>query len=486
MSTRRIAASTLWQIASQAAMAFLSILASKFVAIGLSKEFAGYYNSSYGYLQIFAIIADFGLYAVSVREVSKAENTEKTLGALLVLRTIILIVSMGIGLSFVWIVPAWRGTPFPIGVTIASLVPIFTLLAGMLRTVFQVQYKMHFVFVAEVLQRVVTTAGIGLFILAGVRLSTDLTVFKWFLWIGGIGSLVLFLLSAIYAERLMRIRPCFDGKLLIRFTKLAAPYGIAYLLMAMYRQLDVASIALLRPDFALQNAYYGFAGRVEDMAFLFPTFLLNSVLPTLTNRLNLKQDVSVLLGKTLLILILFGTTFFLFSFLWAKPFTLLFTTPSYLSTADHAGSDTAFALMSIPMFLNGIVLFSFYVFLAHHAWQRLAVSFGIGVIITIALNLLLTPRYGFVGAASALIVVHVFLSILLLPQTFRLQTIAIGRSAILQWLAYSVILAVPISLLAPMLTSAFRTIIAGSLMIPFMIVLALVLRIQHTLQWQEM
>ena len=77
MSTRSIASSTLWQLSSQILMAVLSIVTSKFVAIGLSKEMAGFYNSAYGFLQIFAILADFGLYAVSVREVSKAEHKEK-------------------------------------------------------------------------------------------------------------------------------------------------------------------------------------------------------------------------------------------------------------------------------------------------------------------------------------------------------------------------------------------------------------------------
>ena len=61
-------------------MAALSILTVKFVAIGLTKELAGSYNSAYGYLQLFGILADFGLYAVSVREVSKTKDPSKILG----------------------------------------------------------------------------------------------------------------------------------------------------------------------------------------------------------------------------------------------------------------------------------------------------------------------------------------------------------------------------------------------------------------------
>ncbi len=192
-------------------MAALSVVAVKFVAIGLSQELAGTYNSAYGYLQLFAILADFGLYAVSVREVSAANNKEHVLGGLIVLRTVITFISLGAAVLIAWIVPAWRGTPLPIGISIAALVPFFTLLAGVLRTVFQVMYTMHYVFIAEVLQRVLTTGLMGLIILYGFRLSNDTKIYELFLWIGAIGAALLFGISTFFAVSLMRIRPSFDG-----------------------------------------------------------------------------------------------------------------------------------------------------------------------------------------------------------------------------------------------------------------------------------
>lgn len=483
-STKAIASSTAWQLGSQAAMAVLSIVATKFVAIGLSKELAGYYNSAYGFLQIFAIVADFGLYAVSVREVSRASDEKKgdVLGALLVLRSIILVLSMGAALMIAWAVPAWQGTPLPMAVTIAALVPFFTLLAGVLRTVFQIKYKMHFVFVAEVLQRVLTTAGIGYFIYMGARLTTDVNILDWFLWIGGIGAFLLFLISFIYAEKLIRVRPNFDSSTLKKLFWLAAPFGIAYLLMAMYRQLDVIFIALLRADFAVQNAYYGFAGRVEDMAFLIPTFLLNSTLPILTERLEKKEDVKSLLSKTFFILLLSGTVFLLFSYFWAAPFTLMFATPHYLSDATHAGSDVAFRLMSVPMFFNGFILFSFYVFLAQHAWRRLIATLSIGVVLTVVLNILLTPSLGFVGAGLASVVTHVLLTIILLPQTLRVSPITFQGKELLQWSVFTVVTGGILYLSAAYLTSALKTVVAGAVMIPVLGTLAFALGIHKQMR----
>jgi O-antigen/teichoic acid export membrane protein len=487
MSTRKIALSTFWQLASQATMAVLSILATKFVAIGLSKELVGYYNSTYGYLQIFAVIADFGLFAVTVREMSKVQGSERerVFGSLLLLRTIILVLSFVIAMTIVWSVPDWRTTPFSIGVSIAALVPFFTILAGTIRSIFQVEYRMEFVFVAEVLQRILTTLGIGAFIFMGVRLTEDVRVFEWFLWIGSIGAFILFVLSYMYGNRFLRIRFVFDPTLFRKFFLLAAPYGIAYLLLAIYRQFDVVFIAIARDDFAIQNAYYGFAGRVEDMAFLIPTFLLNSTLPILTERLTQGKPVDRLLGKTFMILLLTGSIFLLFSALWAKPFTLLFATPHYLSTADHYGADMAFLLMSVPMLLNGLVLYAFYTFLALHDWQRVMVSFGLGVVVTLALNLLWTPRFGFVGAGGALICAHVFLTVILVPPAIRAIRIRFTLRDGLQWIAYTVILGGILWFIAPLLTSGTKTMIGGMAMLPVLACLAYVLGIHRTLKGEE-
>ncbi len=472
MSTRKIASSALWQIASQAAMALLSILAAKFVAIGLSKELAGYYNSAYGYLQIFAILADFGLYAVAVREVSKAEDKGRVLGTILVLRFTITLLALGSAVVSVFVVPAWAGTPFPRSVAIASLVPFFTLLAGVLRAAFQVQYKMQFVFVAEVLQRLLTTIGMAVFILMGVRLTTDARVEEAFLWLGSAGAAVLFLVSFLYAERLIRIRPRLDWPLMKEMLSLAAPFGLAYLFITLYRQLDVVFIAALRPDFAVQNAAYGFAGRVEDMAFLIPTFLLNSALPVLTERLGKKEDVSVLLGKTFFALLMTGSVFLLFSYFWARPLTLLFATTHYLSTAAEPGTDTAFRLMSLPMFLNGIVLFSFYVSLALHSWKRLLMNFSVAVAFTIVLNLLWTGTYGFVGAAWTLTIVHVLLVAALLPQTLAQVKVSIGAKAVAQWFAFSAVVGLLLFLSAPYLQSGKAVFAAGVASLPVLGALA--------------
>lgn len=459
-------------------MAGLSILTVKFVAIGLTKELAGNYNSAYGYLQLFGILADFGLYAVAVREVSKADKKEEVLGALIVLRFCILMISLLSALAIVWIMPAWRGTPLPLGVTIASLVPFFTLLAGIVRTVFQVEYKMHYVFIAEVVQRIITASFIGAFIAMGVRGSNDLHIYHLFLFIGGVGAFVLFFISMSYGDKLIKIRPHFDPVLLKHLLRAAAPYGVAFLCVALYRQLDITLIALLRDDFELQNAYYGFVVRMAEMGYLIPTFLLNSTLPILSERDANGDDTKVLLGKTFLIILLLGSVSFLFAALWSRPLVQLLTTNAYLSTAARPGSDTALRLISIPMFLNGIVLYSFYVLLTKHQWRPLVKSLLLAAVIALGLNIWLIPLYGFRGAAGTSIVVHAVLALLLLPQSLRTMPLQMPRDYWVKWGCFTALLAAGLWLFAPLLQNEILTAVGLLAATVMLFVVGLLCRLQ--------
>ena len=459
MPSRDIAKSTLWQLASQITMAALSILTVKFVAIGLSKELAGNYNSAYGYLQLFGILADFGLYAVAVREISRAKDREAILGALLVLRALILCFSLGTALLLVWLLPQWRGTPLPMSVLIASLVPFFALLAGIIRAVFQIYYKMHYVFIAEVSQRIITTSCIGIFIILGIRGSTNVGHLYMMLLFGGIGALILLVISYVYGSKLLRIKPSIDITLMKELCIKAAPFGLAYLCLAFYRQFDVTMIALLRDDFELQNAYYGFVVRMADMGFVLPTFLLNSTLPVLSERDARGEDTRVLLGKTMVMILMICTIAFLFAALWPRPLIALLTSEQYLSTALTPGSDTALRLFAVPFMLNGLIMYAFYVLLNKHIWKQLVASLFVAAIAALSLNLLWIPTLGFVGASYTSIVVHCGLAAILLPQALKVMPLTLTKSLLIQWLVFSVATATGLVLFKPLLVNDIATVI---------------------------
>lgn len=458
MPVRQIASSTLWQFASQATMAALSIVTVKLVATGLDIKLAGNYNTAYGYLQIFGILADFGLYAVSVREVARAKDKAAMIGNLITMRCMILAVSLGSALLIAWAIPNWRSTPLPFGVTIAAFVPAFTLLAGILRTLFQTEYQMHYVFIAETVQRIVTVSLTGFAVFMGMRNSTDTRSLYLLLAFGSVGALVLLMLSIAFGRKVLRVRPRWDPVIMRKLFRLCAPYGAAFLCTSLYRQFDVTLIVLLRSqDYELQNAYYGFVQRMMDMAYLLPTFLLNSTLPILSERDANKEGTRELLGKILFAILLIGSISFLLSAMWPRQLMQMLTTEQYLSTAMSPGADTALRLLSVSMFMNGLLTFSFYVLLTKHRWRPLVLTLLAGVVLSLSGNAFLIPRLGFVGAAITSIVVHTTLALLLLSQAFRTMPVMLTAAQMLRWIGFSALLFVFVFVTRPLLMQPLIT-----------------------------
>lgn len=471
MSSRQIVSSMLWQVGSQAVMALFTAVSAKFVAMALSKELAGHYNSVYSFLQIFAILADFGLYAVSVREVSAAKDKARVLGTLMTVRFGVALLALGSAVVIVWSVPAWHGTPLPTGVTIAVFVPFLTLLAGVLRTVFQIQYKMQYVFIAEVLQRVLTLGLMTGLIVYGVRNSHAIPILYFCLSVGPIGAALFLTLSIIYAQRIMPVTPVVDRTLVLSLFRQAVPYGAAFLCIALYRQFDLTLIALLRDDFPYQNATYGFALRVAEMIYLVPTFLLNSTLPVLSERSASGEFTKDLLGRTLLILVTIAGAASLFSWFWSRPIMQVLTTDAYLASAGQAGSDTALSLLALPMFCNAVVLYCFYVLLTRNAWKPLVLTMTVGVILSISLNLLWIPDDGFVGSIHTSSVVQMLLAALLLPQALRVMPVEFRISDLFRISSFLLVLALalaPTGALPITAAASALALLAGTVLTPLL------------------
>ncbi len=218
-------------------------------------------------------------------------------------------------------------------------------------------------------------------------------------------------------------------------------------------------IALLRPDFELQNAYYGFVLRMTDMGFLIPTFLLNSALPILSERNSSGEETASLLSKTFLTILIIGSALFVFSFLWPRPLVELLTTEAYLSTALRPGSDTALKILALPMFLNGIILFGFYVLLTANKWRELVSALSIGVAISFGGNLFLIPKYGFTGAAAVSAGVHLVLAAILFIQARKTMPFSLPNNIIFRWAAFSLAMAMMLIIIGPYLTNEITTII---------------------------
>jgi O-antigen/teichoic acid export membrane protein len=103
MPTRKIYTNTIAQIAGKLLTALISIAMIKVLTNYLDIAGYGLYSKIYNYLSIFAVIADLGLYTITVRELTKHEDdqkmVEKISSNVLTLRTASGLLILGLSLA---------------------------------------------------------------------------------------------------------------------------------------------------------------------------------------------------------------------------------------------------------------------------------------------------------------------------------------------------------------------------------------------------
>lgn len=160
MPTKKIYTNTLAQIAGKVATALISIYLIKILTNYLDIEGYGLYAKIYNYLSIFAVIADLGLYTISVRELSKYQDQRETFerisGNILSMRTISGILIIGLSLA---IAPFLQGYNSLVALTSILIVSLFTLL-GLINSSFmsslQASLKTEFSFIANTAGKICT------------------------------------------------------------------------------------------------------------------------------------------------------------------------------------------------------------------------------------------------------------------------------------------------------------------------------------------
>ena len=167
MPTKKIYTNTLAQIGGKVITALISIVMIKIITGYLDIAGYGLYSKIYNYLSIFAVIADLGLYTITVRELTKYENDEKMIakisGNVLSLRTLSGIVIIFLALSIAPFLSGYNSTSAYIGIFITSLFTLFGLINSSIMSYLQATLRTEFSIIATTSGKLVTFALILFF-----------------------------------------------------------------------------------------------------------------------------------------------------------------------------------------------------------------------------------------------------------------------------------------------------------------------------------
>lgn len=384
--------------------AILGIVSIKYITNYLSPSTYGEYTTIYDYTALFAIIADFGLFTIAVREMAydnRKEMIQKIVGNVLSLRTILAIISLGLGVLVAALIPAYQNSHIPCGVLIVSIATIITLIAGTMSSVLQFYLRMHWASIGLSVGKLVTVAYIVLTITYIFPHSPNLgfphLLFAWIM-----GGLVTILITLVASRKLVPISFQFDFRFWKNVLVKALPYGMALVLGTIYFRMGTIVLSLFKMK--EQAGFYGVPLRFLEILQIIPHYFMNSVLPILTISLKIGSDrVKRIIKYSLNALACLSFPTLVGGYLLAWPITAAVSSPQFLTQKIDGhifwGSDMALKILLVAMCFTYVHVVFNYVLVAMNRQFELLWANGIVVIVNITLNLILAPRYGFIGSA---------------------------------------------------------------------------------------
>jgi O-antigen/teichoic acid export membrane protein len=421
MSTaRKILSNTAFQIGGRAGVALLSLAVIKIITNYLSVGKYGEYTNVYEFLALFAIIADFGLYTISVREMARNEDKiPKIIGNILTLRLVIgLIVLVGVIIGG-FMVPSHQGTQIPYAIMIATTASLIALINGTITSVLQEKYKMQHAAKAQIFGKIVQVGYMALVAFVLFTHNTHQGFYHLF-WAGVMGNFAMLLFTGHSVLKYTPLKLRFDKPVIKYLLKQAAPYGLALFLSNIYLRADTILVFNIRGR--EEAGLYGVAVRLLEALIILPQFFMNSVLPTLSKHILEKRDTyKKILQYTFDFQIMLSLPFVVGGVILSQPLINLIAQPEFISRASEGffGSDAALRIILFAFALVAVnVIFNFTLIAIRKQAQLIWIN-GICAIFNLIANIIVIPVYGFRGAAVTTVVSELLVFVLIFTTVKR-------------------------------------------------------------------
>jgi O-antigen/teichoic acid export membrane protein len=433
MSTFKVFTNTLAQIGGKLSTALISIFLIKILTNYLDVEGYGVYSKIYNYLSIFSVIADLGLYAMSVREISKYRNDpkmmEKIAGCIMTLRA-----GFGVGIIFLsvlvaFFLPGYNTFSNLLCVGIVGVFTLFGLLNSSLLSGLQANLRTEFSFVSTTVWKIssfLLVCALAWWIWPKSQFGTSILWLEWqeigligIFITGLIGNIIMTGMLYVYSKRVLTMRfhwdPVYIRSLLIQ----TLPYWLALFLNAIFFKVDVILLSIMQSgvtntisisgvfaslegSLVLSDkivAVYSLPMKIVEVGMLFGTVFLNSLLPVLTENKDDPTKLTRIARKSLRVLLYFWLGIACFLYLRSAELLTLIANRSYLEPImGNSAADVLSVVGAIFLFFFISSLFTYILVATEKQARLLWVNVAIALL-NLVWNLLVIPVYGFMGSA---------------------------------------------------------------------------------------
>ncbi len=388
------------------------------IAIGMLTRYLGpagfgKYTTMLAFFAFFSAVGDFGLYAITTREISRENSNEQwILSRVFTLR---LLLSIAIFISttiFVWFLPYDNDVKFSILIAAAAFISASGY--GLLNGLFQKYLAMDRVALVDLSGKIIQVA----IIICVVKLHLGFTMVAISLLVTMLWDFIaLFILSRFYTK----ITLVFDYQYWKKFLKESAPMGVSAIITFLYFKCDAILLSFMQTQSDV--GIYGIAYKVIETLTFFPAMIVGLVFPLFSRYIFTEPQlfnkiVAVIIKLFMIILIpLIVSTVFL--------------APEIISIVGGDEFLNAVPLLQILIFALACIFFGQLftnILIAGSQQKKLMHVLIFAATFNIIFNIIFIYYYSYFGAAIISVLTELFVVIATMylarkHTTFHLQSI---------------------------------------------------------------
>jgi len=408
--------------ASQVAVKFVTLVFAlvsvKLLTNYLGTSGVGNYNAIVTYINFFVVIADLGLFSVAVREISKDPAKErKILSNVFLIRLVSSIVAGIIAAAIVFL------TNYSHDVKIGTLFGVaflfFNLLSSVYDVALQYRLKMQYSALAEFLSKLITLLALFLIIKAnGSFILITSTI--------ALSGLAILILKWLFASKFVQIGHEYDRKITTWILNITWPLGIVFIVNNLFFKLDTLMLYVIKGSVAV--GIYSVAYKLLEVSTVVAGYFSSSLKPTISRNIENKSYLSNVIAKSILVLLLVSAPISAICIVFPREIII------FLSNKDFVSGANALILLSFTLPLIYLDILLGEILIAKDSRKTLLKISVFILLFNFITNLIIIPRYSFLGAAFTTLLSELVLLLINLHYTRKIIPYSIKANDLLKML----------------------------------------------------
>lgn len=402
---KKVIYNTSYQIIGKIITASATLVITLLIAKSLGPTGYGDFTKIFVFIGYFYTVADFGLNNIYIK-LSHKENDEKLIRYLVGLRIVIstFLAFLAILIGFILPYNPALGLGFSPFVKIAIAIASLTIITQALLTAANAYFQRHLRYDLSAISAAIGTAVVLISCVIFAFYAPNLLLYTACYVFGGI-TIVITSYLLIKNKLKFQILPLFNPRKFIQLSKNAFPVALALIFNLIYFRIDIFILTYTRPT--AEVGLYGLAYQFFEASLSIPIFFANTLYPLLSklyseNIIEYKNQVKKWLTLAVV------ASFFLIIAL----FIVSFLIPALYDARFYGSQKSLFILaLGLPFFFISAILW--HLLLIQDKQKYLSVIYLAGAIFNLILNLIFTPKFGFLAASAITVISEALITLLL-------------------------------------------------------------------------